>query len=59
MTHARYAQRYFIELVPTTPQVLATGSGHNIAQDQPEQVIAAIREVVEAVRNPSTWTQAP
>jgi hypothetical protein len=38
--------------------VFASGSGHNIAQDQPEQVIAAIREVVEAVRNPSTWTQA-
>jgi triosephosphate isomerase len=47
-----YAQRYFVELVPTTPQVFATGSGDNIAQDQPEQVIAAIREVVEAVTQP-------
>jgi pimeloyl-ACP methyl ester carboxylesterase len=40
------AQRYFVELVPTTPQVFATGSGHNIAQVQPDLVINVTRLVI-------------
>jgi pimeloyl-ACP methyl ester carboxylesterase len=52
-------QKDLATLVPNAHFATATESGHNIHQDQPEQVIAAIREVVEAVRNPSTWTQAP
>ncbi|HET9661657.1 MAG TPA: alpha/beta hydrolase [Thermomicrobiales bacterium] len=43
-------------LVPGAKHVIATESGHDIHQDQPELVIAAIRAVVDAVRNPSTWT---
>jgi pimeloyl-ACP methyl ester carboxylesterase len=43
-------------LVPNAKHVIATESGHNIHQDQPELVIEAIREVVDAVRDPSTWT---
>ena len=44
---------------PMRTTAIAAKSGHNIHQDQPELVIAAIREVVEAVRNPSTWTPPP
>ena len=42
--------------VPDSKHVIATESGHNIHQDQPELVIEAIRAVVDAVRDPSTWT---
>lgn len=42
-------------LVPGAKHVIATESGHNIHQDQPELVIEAIREVVDGVRNPDTW----
>jgi hypothetical protein len=30
-------------------------SGHNIQLDQPEIVVNAVRDVVEAVRHPRTW----
>src|SRR6516165_7924914 len=30
------AQRYFVELMPTTPRVFATGSDHNIEVSQPD-----------------------
>lgn len=43
-------------LLPDAKHVIATESGHNIHQDQPELVIDAIRDVVDAVRDPSTWT---
>jgi len=42
-------------LVPDARLIVATDSGHNIHQDQPELVIDAIRQVVTAVRDPSTW----
>jgi pimeloyl-ACP methyl ester carboxylesterase len=42
-------------LVPDARHVIARESGHNIHQDQPELVIEAIRQVVEAVRDPSSW----
>lgn len=45
-------------LVPNAHFAIATESGHNIHQDQPELAIAAIREVVDAVRDPSAWTGA-
>jgi pimeloyl-ACP methyl ester carboxylesterase len=51
-------QEDLAKLVPNAHYAIATKSGHNIHRDQPEVVIAAIREVVEAVRNPSTWTPA-
>ncbi len=38
---------------------VATKSAHYIQVQQPQLVIDAIRQVVEAVRNPSTWTTAP
>ena len=44
------------QLVPEAKHIIAEQSGHNIHQDQPELVIEAIRMVVNAVRDPSTWT---
>lgn len=35
--------------------VVAEQSGYFIPGDQPDLVIDAIRQVVEAVRDPSTW----
>ena len=48
-------QEGLAQLVPNARHIMATDSGHNIHQDQPELVIAAVRQVVEAVRDPSTW----
>jgi pimeloyl-ACP methyl ester carboxylesterase len=42
-------------LVPNAKHLVVRDSGHIIQQEQPEVVIAAIRRVVEAVNNPSTW----
>jgi len=42
-------------LVPNARHVIADESGHDIHQDQPELVIEAVRQVVEAVRDPDTW----
>jgi pimeloyl-ACP methyl ester carboxylesterase len=43
-------------LVPDARHVLATDSGHHIQLEQPALVIEAIRQVVEGVRHPNTWT---
>jgi len=48
-------QAYLAGLVPNAIHVIAEASGHNIHQDQPELVIEAIRQVVDAVRDPDTW----
>jgi pimeloyl-ACP methyl ester carboxylesterase len=42
-------------LVPEARFSVASESGHDIHQDQPELVIEAIRQVVAGVRNPDTW----
>jgi pimeloyl-ACP methyl ester carboxylesterase len=42
-------------LAPGARHVVATESGHGIQQDQPDLVVAAIRQVVDAVRDPRTW----
>jgi pimeloyl-ACP methyl ester carboxylesterase len=42
-------QKDLAKLVPNAHYAIAAKSGHNIHQDQPELVIAAIREVVKAV----------
>jgi pimeloyl-ACP methyl ester carboxylesterase len=52
----RDAQDDIAGLVPDARLMIATGSGHNIHQDQPDLVIEAVRQVVTAVRDPSTWT---
>jgi pimeloyl-ACP methyl ester carboxylesterase len=48
------AQRYFVELAPTTPQVFATGSSHDIQLSQPDLVINAIRLVISRAAAEST-----
>src|SRR5215213_9225045 len=42
-------------LVPNARVTVATESGHDIHQDQPELVVEAIRQVVMGVRNADTW----
>jgi pimeloyl-ACP methyl ester carboxylesterase len=42
-------------LVPNARLTVATESGHDIHQDQPELVSEAIRQVVAGVRTPDTW----
>jgi pimeloyl-ACP methyl ester carboxylesterase len=42
-------------LVPDTRYWVASESGHDIHQDQPELVIEAIQQVLEGVRSPDTW----
>ena len=48
-------QRALATLVPGARFVVARQSGHYIQVDQPELVIEAVRQVVEAVRDPDTW----
>ena len=48
-------QQDLAQLVPDARLIVATKSGHNIHQDQPELVIDAIRQVVAAGRDPSVW----
>jgi pimeloyl-ACP methyl ester carboxylesterase len=52
-------QRDMAGLVPGGRFVLAEKSGHYIQQSQPDLVLQAIRAVVEAVRDPSTWETGP
>jgi pimeloyl-ACP methyl ester carboxylesterase len=42
--------------VPGARHFVATDSGHHIPTQQPAPVIEAIRQVVEGVRHPDTWT---
>jgi pimeloyl-ACP methyl ester carboxylesterase len=44
-----------VALVPNTRYWIASASGHDIHQDQPELVTEAIQQVLEGVRNPDTW----
>jgi CubicO group peptidase (beta-lactamase class C family)/pimeloyl-ACP methyl ester carboxylesterase len=45
-------------LAPNARHTIATKSAHYIQIQEPQLVIDAIKQVVEAVRNPSTWTTA-
>jgi pimeloyl-ACP methyl ester carboxylesterase len=48
-----------VGLVPGARQIVATGSGHYVHVQQPELAVDAIRQVVEAVRDPLGWYGAP
>jgi pimeloyl-ACP methyl ester carboxylesterase len=50
------AQHSLATLMPDARHVIAKESGHLIQLDQPELVIEAIRDVVEAVRDSASWT---
>ena len=45
------AQERLAKLVPNEKHITNTNSGHEIHKEQPQLVIDAIREVVEAVRS--------
>jgi hypothetical protein len=47
------AQERLARLVPNARHITNTNSGHEIHKEQPQLVIDAIREVVEAVRGGS------
>jgi pimeloyl-ACP methyl ester carboxylesterase len=49
------AQERLAKLVPNAKHISNTNSGHDTHKEQPQLVIDSIHEVVEAVRNPSSW----
>jgi pimeloyl-ACP methyl ester carboxylesterase len=51
----RRLQTELAALVPKSKHVIAEQSGHDIHHEQPDLVVSAIRDVVEAVRDPATW----
>jgi pimeloyl-ACP methyl ester carboxylesterase len=51
----RAAQESLAAAIPGARHMIAAESGHVIQLDQPELVIDAIRQVVEAVRDPASW----
>jgi len=53
------AQDALATLAPNAKHKIATKSSHYIQAQEPQLVIDAIKEVVEAVRNPATWTAVP
>jgi pimeloyl-ACP methyl ester carboxylesterase len=53
------AQDALAAIAPNAKHKTATKSAHYIQVQEPELVIDAIKQVVEAVRNPSTWTTEP
>jgi pimeloyl-ACP methyl ester carboxylesterase len=53
------AQDALATLAPNAKHKIATRSSHYIQVQEPQLVIDAIKQVVEAVRNPATWTAAP
>jgi pimeloyl-ACP methyl ester carboxylesterase len=57
-TVAQELQAELAALVPGARQVIATESGHYIQLQQPQLVIDAVEQVVDAVRDPSTWPLA-
>jgi hypothetical protein len=48
-------QERLAALLPGARHVIARESEHYIQLQQPELVIDAVRQVVEAVRDPSSW----
>ena len=53
------AQDALATLAPNAKHKIATKSSHYIQAQEPQLVIDAIKQVVEAVRNPATWTTTP
>lgn len=48
-------QLQLARLVPNAKHLIARDSGHIIQEEQPEVVVDAIRQVIEAVVDPETW----
>jgi CubicO group peptidase (beta-lactamase class C family)/pimeloyl-ACP methyl ester carboxylesterase len=53
------AQDSLATLAPNAKHKIATKSSHYIQAQEPQLVIDAIKQVVEAVRHPTTWTAVP
>jgi pimeloyl-ACP methyl ester carboxylesterase len=53
--YLRAGNEALARLVPNARFTVASESGHDIHQDQPELVSEAIRQVVAGVRHPDTW----
>lgn len=53
------AQDALVALAPNAKHKIATRSSHYIQAQEPQLVVDAIKQVVEAVRNPATWTAEP
>ena len=53
--YKRQANAVKATLVPNARFSVASESGHDIHQDQPELVTEAIHQVVAGVRNANTW----
>ena len=53
------SQNALATLAPNAKHKIATKSSHYIQVSEPQLVIDAIKQVVEAVHNPSTWTTSP
>ena len=53
----RLGQKALAALLPDARHTMATESDHYIQVDQPDLVIDAVRDVVEAVREPVSWRQ--
>ena len=53
------AQDALARLAPNAKHKTATKSSHYIQVQEPQLVVDAIKQVVGAVRNPSTWTTTP
>jgi hypothetical protein len=49
------AQDALTTLAPNAKHKIATKSSHYIQAQEPQLVLDAIKQVVEAVRNPATW----
>lgn len=54
----RAGQAWLTTLLPGTPRIIARESEHDIQLQQPDLVIEAIRDVVDAVRDPASWESA-
>ncbi len=54
----KQAQEQLAELVPNAKHITNTNSGHEIHKEQPQLVIDAIREVVDAGRDPRSWRRS-
>ena len=51
----RTLQERLAGLTPDARLVVAEGSGHFIPGDRPDAIVDAVREVVDAVRDPGSW----
>src|SRR6266481_8264661 len=54
----KQAQERLAKLVPNAKHISNTNSGHEIHKEQPQLVIDAIRQVVDAVRDPTSWRRS-